>query len=515
MKVEKTYLEDEHQLRLIVEIEQDVYDKAKYLASKTLSKGIKIPGFRPGKAPYNMVVQHVGEERINHEALENILDDVYPNIVKDLEEELYGPGQLVEVQSLEPLTFELLIPLQYKVELGEYQSIRVPYEAPTIEQEDIDEVIRQQRLQQATVEEVDTPAEENSLVDLKISGKVVDADPDDEDAQIMVNQPLPVLIKFEDDDDSKEWPFPGFSRQLLGASAGDSLELVYEYPDTEDVNEDLRGKEVLYSVSVENIRDRVLPEFDDEFVQSISNLKTPEELVERLRENMEAQALADYESEYVEEVLDAILEVSDVKYSTPMLEDKVEERFKSISENIEAQGLELEAYLEMRDIDEDQLREEITADVKPSLLRGLLMSSILDTENLTVSPKSVTAEYQRVLDNAFGEEDSPERKKFLNSADSIELLNTIASRMTTEFVIDFLIALAKGEDISSFKKSDEDELIDIEAASDAVAGDAEEAEEAEEVEAAEEPAAEEPAATETTPAEEDSPQGEEDAEGQD
>lgn len=457
MKVEKTYLEDEHQLRLNVEIEQDAFDKAKYLASKELSKGVKIPGFRPGKAPYNIVVQHVGEQRVINAAIEDILDEVYPDIIDDLDEELYGPGQLVDIPSLEPPVFELLVPLQFEVELGEYHSLRIPYEPPTSPQEDIDEYIKQQQLQQATVEEVDTPAAENSLVDTKITGTVADADPDDEDAQIMTNQPLPVLVKFEGDDDSKEWPFPGFSRQLLGVSPGDTLELVHEYPDDEDVSEDLRGKEVVYKVSVESIRDRALPEFDDEFVQSISEFETADDYLESIEEEWHQQTIAEYDSSYTEEILDTIAEVSTLKYSSTMLEDRVEEKMNDVRQSLEQQGFALEDYLEMQDKDEEAFREEITESVESNLQRGLLMGQILEAEDLEASPDDVTAEFQRIIDIAFEDEDDPKRKDFLNGADSLELVNSIASRMSTDVVIKYLVALAKGEDTSKFKKATEDE----------------------------------------------------------
>ncbi len=81
MKIEKTYLEDTHQLELIVETEQDVFDKAKHVAMREISKNVKIPGFRPGKAPYNRVAQYVGEDRIIDKALESFLDEIYPKVI--------------------------------------------------------------------------------------------------------------------------------------------------------------------------------------------------------------------------------------------------------------------------------------------------------------------------------------------------------------------------------------------------------------------------------------------------
>jgi len=85
LKIEKTYQEEEHQVKAMVELEQEVFDKAKHLAMKELSKDLKIPGFRPGKVPYHKVVQYVGEERIINTALTNLLEDLYHDIVDELD----------------------------------------------------------------------------------------------------------------------------------------------------------------------------------------------------------------------------------------------------------------------------------------------------------------------------------------------------------------------------------------------------------------------------------------------
>ena len=138
----------------------------------------------------------------------------------------------------------------------------------------MDKILDRMLSQQASIEPVDHPAEEGNLVDTSLDCRAVDSDPEDKESYLLKNQPLPVMIKGKKADDKKEWPFPGFSRQLLGVSSGDKLELTYEFPDDETVDEDYRGKEVLYAVQVEGIRERVLPELNDEFVRTVSDLES-------------------------------------------------------------------------------------------------------------------------------------------------------------------------------------------------------------------------------------------------
>ena len=247
MKIEQTYLED-HQLEVTVEADQEVFEKAKHLAAKEISKKKTIPGFRPGKAPYQRVVSHFGEAAIVDQALEYFLDDVYPQIIDEIEQEPYGPGSVKEIKSLEPPVFIFHIPLQPEVDLGDYRELRLEFERSDIDPDEVGKVIDRMLAQQASVEPVDHPAEESNLVDTSLDARPAESDPEDEESYLLKNQPLPVMIKSKDEDDSREWPFPGFSRQLLGVSSGDELELTHVFPDDESVEEEYRGKEVLYSV---------------------------------------------------------------------------------------------------------------------------------------------------------------------------------------------------------------------------------------------------------------------------
>ncbi len=463
MKIEKTYLEDTHQLELIVETEQDVFDKAKHVAMREISKNVKIPGFRPGKAPYNRVAQYVGEDRIIDKALESFLDEIYPKVIEEIEETPYGPGQLEEVKSLEPPTLEFIVPLEPEVTLGDYRSIRIPFEASEVSEEDIHKAVEELKTQHTSVEEIEGPAEENNIVDTKITGRVIDADLDDEEALIMVNQPLPVLIKSEDEDDSKEWPFPGLSRQLLGVSPGDSLELVHEYPDEEKIAEDIRGKAVLYTVDVEKIRSRVLPELTDEFIQSVTDFETKEELLASIRDELEENAQRKDKNEYIDKIFDAILECSTVKFPIEMVKDDAKTKIKQLAESLASQGLELKTLLAMRGEEEETFQEKMEEDVRHQIPRTLLLKEIAETENLNTSPEDVMNEYRNILDQSF-EEGSEERKEFEGSVNAFHLLNSISSNMITETALAFLEASAKGEDVSPFLKPEEEEIEDAEEA---------------------------------------------------
>ena len=456
MKIEQSYLE-EHQLEVIVEADQETFEKAKHLAAKELAKGKKIPGYRPGKAPYKLIVNHFGEGVIIDQALEHFLDDIYPKILEEVEQEPYGPGQVKEIKSLEPPTFIFNIPLQPEVTLGDYREIRIAYEQSDVSSDDVDEVIGRMLSQQASVEIVEHPAEESNLVDTSLDCYPTESDPEDEDRFLLKSQPLPVMIKTKDEDDSKEWPFPGFSRQLLGVSAGDSLELTHEFPDEETVDEDYRGKEVLYSVSVEGIRERVLPEMDDEFVKTISELETVAELKDQIQEELNTQRETEEENTYINQILEAILEEAEVKFPPQMLGSEIDGEVHELEARLKSQGMDLEMYLGIQDMEEEGLREQIKPNAEKRIIQGLLIGKISEAEDLDINPEEITGEFQSVLDNHFGDDESS-RTEYMNSSESVALLNRISSQIITRKTLDFLIAVAKGEDVSEFLKPEEVEI---------------------------------------------------------
>ncbi|MCK5793655.1 MAG: trigger factor [Anaerolineales bacterium] len=455
MKIEQTYLED-HQLEVTVEAEQDVFEKAKHLAAKEMSKGKNIPGFRPGKAPYQRVVTHFGEAAIIDHALDHFLDEVYPKIIEEIDREPYGPGQVKEIKTLEPPTFVFYIPLQPEVNLGEYREIRLPFEKAEVADEEVDKILDRMLSQQASIEPVEHPAEEGNLVDTSLDARAAESDPENEESFLLRNQPLPVMIKGKKDDENKEWPFPGFSRQLLGVSSGDALELNYEFPDDETVDEDYRGKEVLYAVQVEGIRERVLPKLDDAFVKTVSDLESVDELREQILEELSAQQEIEDENTYVNSILDKILEDAEVKFPPQMLDNEIEGEVRELESRLKTQGMDLEMYLKIQDLEEEGLRDQIKPNAEKRIIHGLVIGNISESEDLDIDTQDITDEFKSILDGHFADDDKG-RAEYMQSGDSVALLNRVSSQIITRKTLDFLMAIAQGEDITDFLKKEEPE----------------------------------------------------------
>ncbi len=301
MKIDIQPRED-HQVILTVEVEPQMLEDAKARAARHISKHTKIPGFRPGKAPLAVVQRTVGAEAILEEAVELLINDVYPKALDESGIEPYGPGSLENVKSMTPPVFEFIVPLRAEVELGDYQSIRLPYELSDIRDEEVENVISGLLEQQAVVEPVERKAQEGDLIYLHLDAHR--KQPKEGESQTIIdNRAIPVVVLKEDDDSSNDWPFPGFSRKLIDLSSGEEVSFEYDFPE-DAANESLQGVKADFHVSVDAVNSRTLPELNDEFAQSVGDFPTLDSLRSQIRKNLEEQNLEMYHETYDEDLLE-------------------------------------------------------------------------------------------------------------------------------------------------------------------------------------------------------------------
>ena len=168
LKIEKI-IEENHEAKLVVEVEPEKMDTYKRRAARKISERGKIPGFRPGKAPYHMVVLNYGEQAIMEQAVDAFVDAEYSNILKEAEVEPGDSGTLELIDSLEPPKLTFRVPLAPEVDLGDFRSIRLPYEWSAPAQEEVDKAIEDLRQMYATTENVEREAQEGDyvIVDVK------------------------------------------------------------------------------------------------------------------------------------------------------------------------------------------------------------------------------------------------------------------------------------------------------------------------------------------------------------
>jgi trigger factor len=440
LKIEKEYLDD-HQVKLTVEIDPEPFESAKHRAARKIAKRVKIPGFRPGKAPYGVILRQVGEGHIVEQALEILVDEQYPEIIKEAEIEPYGSGSLDNVPNLEPPTFEFIVPLDPTVELGDYKNIEIPFEIPETTDEEVDEAIEQIREQHGTRESVDRPAEVKDIVFMRISGARTDVE-DETEVEIVEERFSSSTIHLEEDE--TEWPFPGFSKELIGVTADQEKTIAYIYPDDYE-DESLQGAKAEFKIVVTNIQKQSLPDIDDQLAITASEFDTLEAWKTDLKSNLEERNKTAYSESYDEQILDELISSSTVKFPPQMIAREKDEILRGLEYRLSQQGINKDLYLQIRGINEEELDEEISPVAEKRIKRALVLMEIAKTEEIQADPEKVDVEIGRTI-QAISSTMTPNESKKLAKSDYIpSLANNIFADLVTQSTMEFLRATAKGE----------------------------------------------------------------------
>jgi trigger factor len=445
LKIE-TQPRDDHQVTLIVEVETERMEGAKRRAARKIAERGKIPGFRPGKAPYEVVRRQYGDEVIVEEAVEILVDDIYPEVLKQADITPAAAGQLENVESVDPPKLKFLVPLAPTVELGKYRSARLPYEYNPPGDDKLSEALDDLRRMYATTETAERPVQEGDFAMLDVKGAKADAE-EGEDQSELSRDGYPVFVRPDEKDD--EWPFPGFSRKLIGMTPGETRSIAYTY--AEDYpTETLQGEAVTYEVTVKTVRGTTMPELDDAFAQRIGAGQTLDDLKQNLRENLDRQAKADYDDKYFVDLLDQIKSGAQIKYPPQVLEHEAEHVLDELKRRLSEQRLDLDTYIKMRQTDLEKFREEEVLPVaRRRLERSLLIDELARAEKIEVEEAVLESAFKdnwamlSASDSSFAKATKGGTRASRELVDAVAM--DTANRLMVSNVLDRIKAIATGE----------------------------------------------------------------------
>ena len=440
MKIETTPRED-HQVTLTVEIDTDKFEGAKRRSARQLAKRGKIAGFRPGKAPYDVIRRQYGDEAILEGAIDIMLDEVYPKALEEADIQPAAAGSLEKVESFEPPIFVFTVPLRPEVDLGDYRKLRKAYKFKKPGKKDVDAKLEELQKMYATTETVERPIEEGDYVMTQIDGD-------------WERESHPVYIAPEKREN--ELPFVGFGKKLIGMSPDETKTITKTFPeDNED--EALRGK-VKFKVTVKTVRGTTFPELDDEFAKSVG-VDSLEDLRNVLTENLEAEGKAEYDDEYFSELVEKIKEKATIKYPPQVLDREVEFVLEDIKQRLAQQGMEFDAYLKMQDTDLEKFTEEEARPVAQKRLeRSLIFDEVARLEEIEVAENDLESEFNRTLMDLAQQGYDLNNVKGGERAQR-EIANNIAMQSATQIItrktLDRLKAIATGEQEKLEKEAEE------------------------------------------------------------
>jgi trigger factor len=384
VKVQKTILED-HQIQIAVEVDTDRVEAARRKAARKLAARGKIPGFRPGKAPYEVIVRYYGDATVYEQAVDLVVDEVYPEMLKEANIVPAAAGVLEKIDGTDTPVLTFKVPLTPEVSLGDYHQIRIPYEFQAPGSDKLDQSLEELRQMYGSTETVERAVEEGDyvLLDLKSGNASFNRDG------------FATIVRGTERQD--EFPFPGFARKLLGLSAGDTANFQHGFPnDTLDAA--LAGQTVEIAATVKAVRRMNLPPLDDELAKMVGQYESLAALREVLTKDLEARARAEYDDEYFAGLVDRVREGAVIKYAPQTLDHEAEHVVDDMRQRLAQQGLDLEAYYKMRNTDAARFFEEEARPVaKKRLERSLILDEVSRVEKIEVDNSSLDQEFNDTL----------------------------------------------------------------------------------------------------------------------
>jgi trigger factor len=439
----ETETREDHQITLIVEPKPEVVEQFKKRAARMISKESKIAGFRPGKAPYDVVVRTKGEKVIEEQAIELLLDDIYPKALEEANIDPSGPGNLEEYPSLDPPKFIFVVPLKPEITLPDYRSIRKDFVLPEVNDDDVNATIHSLQIRHAVAEPVeDRPAKLGDQVYLTLTATLTEPK-EDEDPALVTDQPLQIVI--EEDPVNEKWPYHGFSKEVIGLSLTEEKSLSHSYPEDAEY-EFLQSREVEFSFTVQNIQSLVLPELNDEFAQTAGEFSKLEELKEAVSKQLNDESAHEYEHNYMDGLIEEIVEGSTIQYPPHYLEEEIKQTTTTFERSLARQNMDLTAYLKATNTDNETFIEnEIKPQAESSLNTKLVMQEILSAENIQLEPGEFQALYANAQQELSQSDYFKKLPKGINRSDLIEAASIeTASRILNNRLMELLKAIAMG-----------------------------------------------------------------------
>ncbi len=258
------------------------------------------------------------------------------------------------------------------MDLGDYHSIRMPYEWTAPDESEVDKAVEDLRQMYSTTENVEREAQEGDYILVDVKSETPELN----------RTGFAAFIRKEERD--TEWPYNGFAKELVGLKPGDTKTIQHTFPEDWDV-EEMRGKDAEMEVTVKTVRAVTMPELDDEFAKTVGAGETIAELREAVQKDVEARSKSDYDDKYFVDLIEKIKEGATIKYHQHSLEHEAEHVLEDLSQRLSQQNMDLETYFKLRETTREKfLEEEAMPVAKKRFERSLILDEVVRKENIQV-----------------------------------------------------------------------------------------------------------------------------------
>ena len=417
---------------LLIELPAERLSRELDTAWRQLSRSINIPGFRPGKAPRAIVQRHVGAATIEREALQTLLPAAYEDAVTEAGiEPIDQPDfDIVEMDRGKPFIFRATVPIRPEVELGPYRDVRVPFQPPEPDADQVERVLAQLQEGQAQWEPaLDSTAQlgDQIVADIRVAW------PDGRETD---DTGLRIILG------GNSYP-EGFDDQVAGMSVGDERDFALTAPE-EQPDGTTAERTTRYRVRVKEVWARQLPSLDDEFARSVSEHDSLETLRATVQESVaretERRALLEYESN----VLAAAVEGTTLEIPARLLEAETQRLATERTNVFQQQGVTVERYLELTNRTMEQWQAEVAEAASQQLQGRLVLEAVAEEERIRPTTKEIAAAIEAEVEQAMATDQRTGRqvRSLLSTADGRSRIRTGLQR---QHALDWLVRNARGD----------------------------------------------------------------------
>lgn len=418
---------------IVFDVPPEEFKKALEKAFRKNSKKFSIPGFRPGKAPMNIVTKYYGEGVLYDDAVEDIAQSAYTKAIEEHSLDVVSKPEIDEISEIgseKGIKFTIKVTVKPEVQLGEYKGVKVEKEELKISREDIEKELDGVRERNSRmVPADDREAREGDTANIDYEGFL-----DGESFEGGKGQGYDLRI-------GSNSFIPGFEDQVKGKKAGDEFEVNVTFP--EDYHaENLKGKDVVFNVKLNSIKVKELPEADDEFAKDVSEFDTLEEYKKSLEEKLEKRERERIEKEFEENVIKKVVEGSSVEIPDTMIENEADRMVQEQATRMKQQGIELEQFLQYTGQKMENFKQQMRESAQDSVKTKLVIEAIEKELDFEITQEEIDEQIEKMAEQ-YNMKVEEVKKQIPEDADFIK--DSIKTTKTVEYLKNEAESVAKGK----------------------------------------------------------------------
>ena len=371
------------------EIKGAKWEKLLDEAFKKAVKNTKIDGFRKGSIPKNIFINKFGIESLFRDAMDLGINEAYDKVIKEVDKEIVvQPSVDVKEIDKDHIIYTFKIITHPEVKLGKYKDLGIKKETVKVTDKEIQEEIDKLRSRFAEIvvkEKGKVEKGNTAIIDFKgyVDGKVLEGGTGE-------NYPLEI---------GSNTFIPGFEDGLVGMKIGEEKELNLKFP--ENYTENLKNKDVLFKVKVNEIKERVLPEINEDFFQDLGyeNVKTEEDLNKKVKDDLTKRKEASVEDKYINECLEKAVSNMKAEINEEIIHEEIHRMIHQLEDQIRMQGITLEQYLEFSNMTKDALEDQIRPEATKRVNERYLLEAVANEEKFEVTDKEAKEETKKMAQN--------------------------------------------------------------------------------------------------------------------